>query len=296
MTPLAEINRRDLHRDFCEGTGAQSAWKQLLKGKDESALRHWLRHHADEGVDDPKEIDFRENVDDLLEFFGLLEIGLHIGYLDESTAPAYWPEVVDVLNRPSVKTYYEMHYPLELPKLLRKRLTHERRYRRVAAPPNLFIEFQTVINRLNRDPDLWRFLSFMDSFYFGDLAFDDVLEALEDPAVVAQYMLDRRPGPMGEALRGFDKMLAFIIAFDEITIRARNWATFESRLWHFSGYWFRQMRRNFGGDLRKSIKVIAAWQHESLTTEDRAIQASHVRTLQHAVRNVVYRAPSSLRI
>lgn len=288
---LTAVNHRDLHRQFCARTKAAKGWNALRRQKDDDELAYLLRHHRDPPgrVSDPFEIEFRDRVDELLDYFGLLEIALHVGFIREADDPKYWSNVATILNQPAVRRFYVDHYPQTLPELLRRRLANNRQLRTVNAPPNLLIEFLSLTERLNSDKDLGRFLAFMDSFFFGDVTFSDVLDVLEDPTEVARHALRKRPEPIGQALRGFDKMLQFIVAFDSLSRRAKKWPTFEARLWHFGGYWFRQIRENFGSDLKYAVNVIGGWRAEKVTKGERALHTRHVRLLESAVKNVVYR-------
>jgi hypothetical protein len=131
----------------------------------------------------------------------------------------------------------------------------------------------------------------MDYFRYGDVTPQTLVKALDDPHTVANYLLDDelKKSELAQAFRGLDKMLVFILAFDNLLDRAKEWPTFADRMWEHFGYWFRAMRRTFGAGFTNAIGNLERWDMKNLEPAECELQFNHLRAIETAVSRVVYR-------
>jgi hypothetical protein len=237
-------------------------------------LDHLLRDHEVMPVIDPGEQLARDAFDDLLSFCGVLEVALELRYVDRLAA-ATVADLSQVLWHNSVRRYYERHYPLLLPQLLRVRLAGGRYYQAHQGPLQL-AAFQRAVEldtRLMRHPEVLTFLALADGFW---------IEGYNRRKLVA---LAKRPGPLFESLTRSKKqrsvldqaaqgLRGFLFLTDglyRVLGSLEGDPVFQSALWHLFGYWFAERRETVVASLKEMLASIAAWPAD--TTRVRAATA-----------------------
>src|SRR6185369_241790 len=109
-------NLDDLWHRFQRTTSAADALEEVAAG--EWDLEYLLRYHGDEDVDDEDEIWLRDAFDDLLAFYGCVEIAALVGFVPNPLPARFRTSVVSTLGNAYVRRYFRRHYPLILPDAL----------------------------------------------------------------------------------------------------------------------------------------------------------------------------------
>src|SRR5688572_267865 len=104
MLPV-EFRRDDLHHRFCELTKARIAWNRLHVVDAYPENIYQLAYVL--GVNDVAGLDVN-SVELLLNYFGLLEIGLETGYLTAADGDEFWIEIRRVIDRSDIRAIYEL--------------------------------------------------------------------------------------------------------------------------------------------------------------------------------------------
>lgn len=277
MNKVINRNLDNLTRDYFRRTGAKKARKYLDKVRDNKAedLAHLLRHHDEEGVKDWKEIELRDGFDDLLSFYSLIEIAIRIGYVPHPLPRAFHHQVLDDLMDRDVRRYYEKNYPLELPKLLRMRLTGDYHHletrakngggsRNEGLPSHrLFEAFLDLSGTLQGDEDIDNFLMMLDSFTLSDGSdLTDLLKVMAKPKQFMKSFSARQSqqSDLESSVHGFTKAVSFCEAFDDLLVTTGKYPVLQAGMWHFHAYWFNGLKKNTLDVFNKALTLILTWQ------------------------------------
>jgi hypothetical protein len=264
-TQLREINLRDLTRRYRDGGPAAEA-PPLLSSMPEPALEHLLRDHRFEGIYDTLEVQRRDAVDDLLTFYGRIEIASMVDFVPNPLPDRFREAAAAHLSRPAVERYYRDYYPLVLPHLLLRRLKGypvEGSIDRSAGNA-LFLEFMDTISLIEGDPEVDRFLWFLDDGRSKQCSLGDVLGVLHDHEAFLSALIDPdeggcAPTAVTQAVRGLREYLLFCSNFDALLRRAEAYPVLQGALWHDQAYWFIHLRGKVGSTLLQAVNTIAGW-------------------------------------
>lgn len=260
------INFEDIRNTFFHGTSAPEADKLARFDRRASGsvrLKHLLRHHQLQGVSDKNEIHLRDSFDSLLAFYSLLEIAILIDFVREPDTDEFWETVQLNLSHTDVRRYYEEHYPLYLPKLLRQRLDREitpkeSKHSKTAV---LFSAFLSLENRTSWDPDIDIFLRLLDYFYFGNVRLETLMSVLMKKEEFMRRIL-RAPQErdvLDMALQGFRKFLLFSQELDGLLQQSSEFPLLQSAMWHYHGYWFRAIGKQIESQIQKAVHHFLQW-------------------------------------
>jgi hypothetical protein len=264
---LRRANIADLIANYFEGTGALGGAKTIDSSEDEN-LNALLRSHLLRGITSDEEIEARAQIDDLLAFYSLLEIGILTGALEEQLPREIHGSAERHLTRPAVRRYYEKFYPLFLPQLFLRRLQDNPASAESAPsnyfvswsePSNYFVSFLEV-NEMLGSEEVETFLWFLDDGFVDDTGLEDVLRVLDDPEKFTRRML--RPPPkqtaLDQALRGMIQFFEFCANFDKLLKSAQD-PLIQSASWHYHGYWFQQIGGQVHGVISTAIEQYRTW-------------------------------------
>jgi len=224
-------------------------------------LRHLLRYHEPEGVDDQKEIDARDSFDFLLAYFSLLEIATLAGFLPTALPEEEKQFALAVLDQPNVRKYYTTNYPLLLPKLYRLRLQYGIAPEATdgGAIPR-YQQFLTIVEWQRSDEDMETFLWFLDSGYFGDDSVGDLVAILSKAGAYTRSLLrERSRTPLDKGVAGYGKFLALCLMLDSLLEDTAQWPLVQSGMFHFYDYWLSSLRRNAGNVLKPTLQAMQEW-------------------------------------
>lgn len=262
---LREINLRDLTRRYRDQTGAAEALPVLASLSDPE-LEHLLRDHRTEGIYDALEVQRRDAVDELLTFYGRIEIASIVGFVPDPLPDDFRQQAAAHLSRPAVNRYFTEFYPLQLPRLLMRRLQGTPVESRIdpSAGNALFLEFMDTVSLTEGDPEVDVILWFLDDGWRKTSSIVDVLAVLEDPDRFLAALVDpdeegRAPSPVTEGVRGLREYLLFCSRFDALLRRTAPYPVLQAAFWHDQAYWFINLRDKVGAALRQAVDAIAAW-------------------------------------
>jgi hypothetical protein len=239
-------------------------------------LRHLLRHHDEETVTG-RDTDRRYWFDLFLGYVSLLEIAHLIRYFDVQEEERSY---LRVLENASVRSYYELHYPLLLPTLFRARLIGLWRWEESTRPfrwHGLFEEFLGLYEGFLADDVMWYFLDLLDDYQF-EINLDDLLSALSSKKEMSALLMETRlhDKPLAKAAQGFSRFLSFCIRLNELLDRAESTNLLRSAMWHHYAFWFREL----GDKVRQTITVAVAntdkWSSHGQQLRGRRAHTKHV--------------------
>lgn len=249
-----------LQRMFAKaGTDVNKIARRLiaLDRSNPRLLARKLRSHLLEHIDSDGDVEYRNDLDNLLSFYGYLEIGLATQVLRDLKL-----EVFDtarrVLRIEAVRRYYETFYPVALAGALRLRLDG----RPVLAPRSeteVFSELITLhYQLLNEDVEIY--LTLLDDFIVDGIDFDTLLESVGKPREFAQRMLDpeQEDDVLASGTRGLVRFLQFSQSFDNLLNRQTD-PDLQSAMWHVHSYWYELMGGLIYGALSSLVEQFREW-------------------------------------
>ena len=133
----------------------------------------------------------------------------------------------------------------------------------------------------------------MDHFYFGDVTVDTFIETVRDPTRPRASWIPNGSIRLTRALRDLDKMIVFVLAFDDFLCRCEESPVFADRAWEYFGYWFPAMRREFGKSFFNAMLAIETWDDALLRPEEREDRLAHCKSVEAAAARVVFRNVSA---
>lgn len=262
------INLAQLHAEHTKASShASLAIVRVSEATDRRRARelaHLLRDHREEPISG-EEIAWRDGFDALLTLYSFIELGVWTGDLPGELPFTLARDAHQVLAHAAVRAYYEEHYPLALPGLLRRRLE--------GAPvvdagslhaPGRFGSFLEMSRVLDRDDDLEVFLWLLDDGSYGDVSLADVLALLRTPRSFLNAIGTRptKRSVVASAAVGFSKLLRFCADFDALLRRTATQPLLRAGFWYAHAYWFGRLSLQMRDDLHRGIDALA-WKSKS---------------------------------
>jgi cytoskeletal protein CcmA (bactofilin family) len=273
------MNMADLVATYFNGTGAR-AGAEAIDTFEEGLLGRVLRSPLLRDATSDTQVETRDNIDDLLAFYSLLEIGILSGTLHQELPGDVRIAAERHLSHPCLKRYYEKLYPLLLPRFLLRRLRGDAVGVASANRTDYFVAFLET-NEMLRSDEARAFLSLLSDGFVRHKGLEDVLQTLNDPQNFARRILNppNEQSALDLAVRGMIRFLGFCIAFDGLLQTSSN-SLLQSAFWHFHGYWFQQMERQVHGVVSTAIEQYRSWipanANELDPLEVDALRATHV--------------------
>src|SRR5579864_9133186 len=120
MNRLKHQNFLEIWHRFYSGTYAAQALKEMQQTSDGNGydLEELLRDHREDAIEDEDEVAMRDAFDDLLAYYGCVEIAAIIDFIPSPLPVDFRNSAVQVLTNPFVRRYYRRYYPLLLPDML----------------------------------------------------------------------------------------------------------------------------------------------------------------------------------
>lgn len=264
MSQIQEYNLRDLTARWRDDSGAREAMR-LVDKLDGRELEHLLRDHRREEIDDAETYQ-RDAFDNLLSFYGLIEVAALIGFIPEPLPAEFRTEGLQYLRNRAVERYYQDYYPLTLPELAALRMEERRSFQIHSAEPlvPLFMQFLELSGIVERDEDVGTFLWFLEDGYIGEYGLGHIIRALEKPDKYFAALL--RPAekqtPADQSIHGFRKFVAFMREFDDLLLATDAFPILQSAFWHHHAYWFRLLTDDFGSHLSLTLSLVGTWKSD----------------------------------
>src|ERR1700722_8765670 len=112
---MTDHNLNYLEKRWLNGLPGERALENFAQWDNEK-LAQTLRHHRETGDIIPvDETWLRDEFDDLLMFYSIVEIGAMIGFVSELPV-SFREKHLPVLNHYAVRRYHEWNYPQDLPR------------------------------------------------------------------------------------------------------------------------------------------------------------------------------------
>jgi hypothetical protein len=263
---VKSANLEDLHRTYFQRTGAARALKEILHHIEAGRLKKLssvLRSHEYATISSESEIAFRDRVDDLLSYCGVLEIAVLARFIDEPGDSAFWLNLSRILGCLPVQRYYVEYYPQRLPNLLQARLTG--RFA-IFLPDDhrvleAMMEFFRLDRRFHRLFDGGVLLPMLDGFTYDGVGLEDVAECIARP----RRFLDALLAPRDDrdvtelAIQEFAAFVQFSFELKELLDRLDELPLLQSEIWHYFGYWYGHLRSEMRTGLRDALNEFTHW-------------------------------------
>ncbi len=235
------------------GKAARRAKANLLKLKlqGETDKAFWLLRHHDEGegVVSDQETRERDDVDYLLSYYAVLQVGITAGALDFEPYDALFESASELLNYEPLLRYFKRNYPLALPERLRARFEDvgsletetPQSYHKSSLVQQraLFSAFLPLTAILEQDADMEAFLWLLDGGWRGRWHYDRLEKVLRNPKDAATLLMDKRPDPLGyRVMQGTMKFIEFAVALDTLLVEASDFPHLQEEMYLFHSYWF----------------------------------------------------------
>jgi hypothetical protein len=247
------IRRADLeviHTAFYTKAARKGKIKLLnLKTKNQDDEAFWLLRHHDEREISDEETWVRDDVDYLLSYYAILQVGITAGVLDLQPNDALFESASELLNYPPLVHYFTKSYPLELPDRMRARFEAPGGPENLGSeqPKNstsiqrkgLFSAFLPLTALLEQDNDMEAFLWLLDGGWRGQWHDERLEKALRHPKEAATLLMDKRPDPLGHrVMQGAMKFIEFAVALDILLDQASDFPDLQEEMYLFHSYWF----------------------------------------------------------
>jgi hypothetical protein len=268
------VNLRDLIRRYRDGTPAARAVELFAnRRKDPAYLKRLLHPDLWARPDDPAEADLRAAVDDLLHFYGLVEIACLAGYVPETPPDDFTAVAKDHLGHSAVVPYCQ-EYPLLLPRLLRDRLTGKWTQRE-QAKPGLIRRFTNLLDINATIEGNRRIAAFRDLVLEprkGPETLARLIRVLGRPRAFVRHMVVRpkRRTPLDRALHGFREFLLFSSEFNALMEQSAEFPLFRSAAWHLHAPWFQRLGEPLRDTMHAGLARFLEWDSDSDRNVDRS--------------------------
>lgn len=261
---IKEINLEIIANQYRNKGAALKGFKNLnslIKYNEIVSLQILLRNHVDNPIISSLEIEERNNIDFLIDYFSILEIGLIANYLPNPLPFKIEKEIDLILNNRFVNKYFREYYPLTLPQVLLKQVSQNRNEKYFHSNDSkkftaLFDRFLMLNQFVKNDEDIDQFLWFLDDGWTAGFSIHDFWNVLIDKNII-KYKLDRtNKHPLNSALWGFIKYIQFLSDFANLLRDSQENPVLQSAFWHYQSYWFEHLKERIDDIIKIGIKNI----------------------------------------
>lgn len=237
---------------------AYTLLSDLIAQNRSEALRKLLRDHKKDPIQTNDEVNKRDNVDYLLEYYAILELGRIANYFPEDLTPSLKAEIREILDNDYVKRYYMDFYPLALPQLLLEQIETDKVFYSDENNDQLAAYFEEflMLTSIKRDEDVLQFLWFLDDGLTEGYSIHHLWNVLINKDKI-KYKLGSDPNhTLNRALFGFIKYIQFLDDYAEFLKKLDQLRILQSACWHFHSYWFEHMQHKLGDIVTVALKNI----------------------------------------
>lgn len=259
-----EINLEIITKQYRKKGAAAKGFRTvntLIKNNEIVSLGILLRNHMDNPIDSYLEVEERDNIDFLIDYFSILEIGLIANYFPNPLPLKTEREIDFILNNQFVNKYFTEYYPLTLPQLLLKQVSkkgNEKYFYRdsVKNSTALFDRFLMLNQIVKNDEDIDQLLWFFDDGWTAGYSISDFWNVLSDRNIIKYKLGSSNRHPLNSALWGFIKYIQFLSDFADLLRDSKEDAVLQSAFWHHQSYWFEHMKERIGDIIKVGINNI----------------------------------------
>jgi hypothetical protein len=269
-----EFNLDIISNQYRKKGAAAKAYKNLsvlISSNDTRNLKNILRDHKDEPIWENYLVNERDNIDFLIDYYSILEIGIIANYFPNNLPSSLKNEVENILGNEYVRRYYSKYYPLILPQLLLKKISYSNNQvgndTSTQTQGNLFEKFLVLNQTIKSDDDVDQFLWFLDDGITEGYAIHDLWNVLSSRETI-RYKLGRtNTHPLNRSLFGFIKYIQFLKDYADLLRQASDFKLLQSSFWHYQSYWFDHMKEQLGDIIKVALHNIRNTMNDTTQTE-----------------------------
>ncbi len=231
--------------------------------RDDAALSVVLRDHRQAPITSEREIEQRAAMDHAIQAYSQLAVAGIAGYVPADFGADKENRVRHMLGREPVRRYYEEHYKLFLPSLLRLHVT------KVAPLPHddgefawgCFQWFIRFSGRFEKDADLATFIDLMDGFHWGRFSISSFLSGLKAPETALGGLVKPADtlGMQDRALLGMFRFFAFCKELAPALEAMADAPLTQSACFFYYAYWFNEFKEDVGARVESGLEVLERW-------------------------------------
>jgi hypothetical protein len=268
---VRDLNFEDLLTRYFEDTTAPAGEEYLLgriDAGDGEALVTMLRDHRKQPIEKAREIEMRNSVDALLNFYSVLELALATDFVSAPLHLRIFKDAPRILNHDAVRSFYRKCYPLRLPELFCRRLASADRWPGDTASDGaraIFATFLSLDTRFVSKLQGGVLLPLLDGFWFDEVSFDVVVDTIAKPKEYLERVLvdPEEDDTLSAALREFGILVRFCKDFRHLLRKAADHPALQSGLWSYYGYWFEIIGAELAENLRRALRALGEWAEQT---------------------------------
>ena len=261
---IKDVNFEIIAKQYREKGPAAKGFETLsalMKDDELVSLQILLRNHLHSPIETTLEVNERDNIDFLIDYYSILEIGLIANYFPNPLPAEIEKEIEFILKNQFVNQYFTQYYPLILPQILLKQVLKNKgemyfQHQSLENSTGLFDRF-LMLNQVKRnDEDINQFLWFLDDGWTGGYSIRDFWKVLKDREIIKDKLDLANNNPLNSSLWGFIKYTQFLADFADLLRDSREDALLQSSFWHYQSYWFEHMKNGLGDIVEIGLKNI----------------------------------------
>jgi hypothetical protein len=257
-------------------------------GKRPDSLTFLLRDHRTRPLYQ-EEVRLRNGFNKLLSFYSIIEIACLIEFVPNPLPEQFQNIALTHLEQEGLKNYYELYYPLLLPRLLRERLkgNYDLRTPVNTVGVSQFLQFLELSKMLEGSEQVETFLVLLDEAAGSPDSVVELMSVLANPERFKER-IEHPPGEQDEldkALHGFFSFLTFCCEFEGLIQRCSKFPLLQSAIWHHQAYWFDVNRERVSDVLVSATDCLREW-HNYPTAEPPALDEVALQESQQAIDEV----------
>ena len=268
---IKEINLEVIEKQYRETGAAAKGFntlEKLIEDDDRVSLKILLRNHINSPIKTTLEVYERDQIDFLIDYYSVLEIGLIANYFPNPLSAKIEKEIKFILDNEFVNQYFTEYYPLILPEILLKQVSekiHEEYFHHQSLENTtaLFDRFLMLNQIKKNDEDINQFLWFLDDGWTGGYSITDFWNVLKDRNLIKDKLGIANKNPFISSLWGFIKYTQFVGDFADLLKDSIQDPLLQSAFWHYQSYWFEHMKDGLGDiveiglkNIRESMKMV----------------------------------------
>ncbi len=282
-----EFNLEIISNQYRRKGAASKAYQNLsslISKNDTRTLKNILRDHKYEPIWENHLVHERDNIDFLIDYYSILEIGIIANYFPNNLPPSLKNEVEKILGNEYVRRYYSKYYPLILPQLLLKNISSPKDQTTnddlTKIQSNLFEKFLVLNQTIKSDKDVDQFLWFLDDGITQAYSIHDLWDVLSNRETIRHKLSRSNAHPLNSSLFGFIKYIQFLNDYADLLRQASEFKLLQSAFWHYQSYWFDHMKEQLGDIIEVALNNIERTMNNITQIELVNDDNSYINTLE----------------
>lgn len=261
---IRDVNFEVITKQYREKGPASRGFETLstfIKNDELVSLQILLRNHLYSPIETTLEVNERDNIDFLIDYYSILQIGLIANYFPNPLPAEIEKEIEFILKNRFANQYFTEYYPLILPQILLKQVLENNggmyfQHQNLEKSMGLFDRF-LMLNQVKRnDEDINQFLWFLDDGWTGGYSITDFWNVLKDRDLIKDKLDLATKNPLNKSLWGFIKYTQFLSDFADLLRDSQEDVLLQSAFWHYQSYWFEHMKNGLGDIVEIGLKNI----------------------------------------